>query len=274
MNSRQKRIAVISDFTGFGRCSIAVSLPILSALKCQCCPVPTAVLSNHTGFAQFFLDDYTEKMEAYIAQWHRLGLKFDGILTGFLGSEQQIAIVSDFIRRFRGPETTVFVDPVMGDNGKLYATYSPALTRRMGTLLAQGDVATPNLTEACILTGTPYDSIPYTTKTYLQLCRKIAAMGPGKIVLTGLPQREYVANFVYENGAYGYIRTKKVGVRRSGTGDVFASVVAGKMTRGAGLSESVRAAAVFLKQSLEYSEALGIPKEEGVCFEEFLTQLT
>ena len=122
-HNNQKKIALINDFTGFGRCSIAVALPVISMLKVQCCPLPTAIFSDHTGFESFFCEDFTEHMPAYAGEWEKLGLHFDGIATGFLGSARQIDIVKDFLARFKGEHTKVLVDPVMGDYGKLYPTY-------------------------------------------------------------------------------------------------------------------------------------------------------
>ena len=124
-HNNQKKIAVINDFSGFGRCSIAVALPIISAMKIQCCPVPTSIFSNHTGFSSFFYSDYTEHMDAYIDEWKKLDLQFEGICTGFLGSVKQIEIVERFLQHFKTARTTVIMDPVMGDYGKLYPTYSP-----------------------------------------------------------------------------------------------------------------------------------------------------
>ena len=112
-HNRQNKIAVINDFSGFGRCSIAVSLPIISQLRIQCCAVPTSVFSNHTGFKEYFFDDYTHNMEEYISNWKKLDLRFKGILSGFLGSKKQIEIVQDFIRDFRTDDTKVIIDPVM-----------------------------------------------------------------------------------------------------------------------------------------------------------------
>ena len=155
-HNRQKKIAVINDMSGFGRCSIAVSMPIISAMKVQCCPVPTSIFSNHTGFPEFFFEDYTAKMQPYIDNWKKLGLEFDGIQTGFLGSEQQIEIVKRFISDFRTERTTVIIDPVMGDHGKPYPTYTDELCQAMKQLVGYADILTPNLTEACILTDTPF----------------------------------------------------------------------------------------------------------------------
>ena len=153
----QKKIALINDVTGFGRCSIAVELPVISALKVQCCPLPTSVLSNHTGFDSFYFEDFTDSMPAYIAEWKKLNLKFDGICSGFLGSHRQIKIVEDFFKTFKTDENIILVDPVMGDYGKLYSTYTTQTCTEMKKLVKYADILTPNLTEACILTDEEYD---------------------------------------------------------------------------------------------------------------------
>ena len=136
----QKKIAMINDLSGYGRCSITAALPVLAALKIQCCPVPTSVLSNHTGFPVYFFDDYTDKMEPYIEKWKELGLSFDGIVSGFLGSERQIQIVKDMITEFKKPETKVIVDPIMGDHGETYATYTETMCRKMRELAEMADI--------------------------------------------------------------------------------------------------------------------------------------
>ena len=130
-HNHQKKIAVINDFCGFGRCSISVSLPIISAMKIQCCPLPTSVFSNHTGYESYYRTDYTEHMNAYMDEWEKLDLHFNGILTGYLASPEQIDIVKYFIERFKRNGTVTVVDPVMGDDGRLYPAYSPILAERM-----------------------------------------------------------------------------------------------------------------------------------------------
>ena len=126
-SARQKKIAMINDLSGYGRCSLTVAIPVISAMKVQCCPVPTSILSNHTGYPSCFFDDYTDRMPGYIEQWKKLGFSFDGIMTGFLGSREQIEIVTDFIRYFKRENTVVLVDPIMGDHGEAYARHGVAL---------------------------------------------------------------------------------------------------------------------------------------------------
>ena len=197
--NNQKKIALINDFTGFGRCSIAVALPVISMLKVQCCPLPTSIFSNHTGFPSFFFDDYTEKMIPYMEEWKKLDLKFSGISTGFLGSKEQIRIVISFLESFKTKENLVIVDPVMGDYGKTYATYTQEMCLEMKNLVSYANILTPNVTEACILTDTPYQE-KFRLKDYERMARQLSSQGPGKVVITGIVQGGFIANYCYEAG--------------------------------------------------------------------------
>ncbi|MGM9649074.1 MAG: pyridoxamine kinase [Butyricicoccaceae bacterium] len=273
-HNNQKKIAVINDFSGFGRCSIAVSMPIISAMKVQCCPVPTSIFSNHTGFESYFFEDYTPKMPAYILQWRKLGLEFEGIASGFLGSKAQIAIVQDFIKNFRTERTTVIVDPVMGDYGKAYPTYTDEMCQAMKQLVQYADILTPNLTEACILTDTPYHGGSWRIADLTELARKLSEQGPARVVITGIQQGDFVANLVYERGKQTRVlRTHRVGSDRSGTGDVFSAIIAADAVNGVAFDVSVKRASDFVKRCIQRSIELDIPKTDGVCFEEFLTTL-
>ena len=272
-HNRQKKIAVINDFCGFGRCSIATALPIISAMKIQCCPLPTSIFSNHTGYDSFFYTDYTQNMNAYIDEWVKLDLKFNGILTGFLGSPEQIDIVKRFLELFKTDDNVTVVDPVMGDNGKLYPTYSPVLAEQMASLVPCADILTPNLTEACILTKTEYKADMSETELN-NICEKLSRVGPGKIVISGLDRGEILENFVYEQGKEPQvIREHKAGPCRAGTGDVFSSIVAADVVNGIGFSDAVRHATVFIAKVLRRTAELEIPQNDGICFEEFLTEI-
>lgn len=269
----QKRIAVINDFCGFGRCSIAVSMPILSAMQIQCCPLPTAIFSNHTGFDSFYSVDYTQHMDAYIDEWVKLGLGFQGILTGFLGSPRQIQIVKRFLSVFRSDDTVTVIDPVMGDYGKLYPTYSPLLAQQMSALVPYADILTPNLTEACILTGTEYDP-GMGEEALTRICKALSDMGPKKIVISGLERGDSLENFVFETGKQSQvIRESKVGPCRSGTGDVFSSIIAGDAVLGVDFADSVAHASAFVAKALRHTVALDLPKTDGICFEQFLKEI-
>lgn len=274
IENRQKRIAVINDFSGFGRCSLTVSIPIISAMGIQCCALPTAVFSNHTGYEDYFFDDYTDKMKYYYSKWEKIGLTFDGIYTGFLGSERQVDIVSDFISRFADKNTKIIVDPVMGDDGRTYATLTPGLCRRLGVLARHSDIITPNLTEACILTSTPYSDRMTDISALLPISEKLISLGSRNIVITGIDQGNNIGNFVYnENGNYEMLSTPVSGSRRAGTGDVFASVIAADAVNGVPFEKSVQKAAEFVAKAIAASDERNIPQQDGVCFELFMKDL-
>ena len=195
---RQKRIALINDMTGFGRCSITVELPLISAMKVQACPLPTAILSVHTGFPSHYLDDYTVRMRPYMENWDENHLEFDGICTGFLGSVEQIEIVIDTIQRFKKRNTLVMLDPVMGDYGRLYSSYTQAMCKEMRRLLSYADLVTPNLTELCQLLDVPYPENGAVTDRELgEMVRKLSEQGPRQVVVTGIQEgEESIRNFV------------------------------------------------------------------------------
>lgn len=273
-HNHQKKAAVINDFSGFGRCSLAVALPILSAMKIQCCPMPTSIFSNHTGFDSYYWTDFTPHMGAYADEWDKLGLKFDAIATGFLGSVDQIRIVQDFLRRFKHGNTVVVVDPVMGDYGRLYATYSMELARAMGDLVQYADIMTPNLTELCVLTDTPYRE-KFPEEELEAMCEQLCRRGPEKIVVSGLVLDENtLGNFIYERGKAPRMLTReKIGPYRSGTGDVFASIITGCAVRGEDFEQSVRKASDYITKTIRRTVELDIPTTDGICIEEYLTDL-
>ncbi|MDO4731142.1 MAG: pyridoxamine kinase [Clostridia bacterium] len=272
-HNKQKKIAVINDLSGFGRCSISVALPIISAMKIQCCPLPTAILSNHTGFDSFYCKDFTEYMDLYIKEWVNMGLSFNAILTGFLGSVDQISIVKNFLNIFKNKNNFTIIDPVMGDYGKLYQTYSVELANKMKDLVPYADILTPNLTEACILTKTDYK--PYMSEKELaHLCEEMSKMGCRKIVISGLEKDDNLENFVYEDGYNPKIvKVHKVGICRSGTGDVFSSIIAADTVNGVDLLSSVAHACEFIEKTLKKTVELDLPITDGICFEEFLTDI-
>ena len=274
---RQKKIALINDITGFGRCSVAVELPIISALKIQACPLPTAILSVHTGFDNYFIDDYTDRMQRYIDSWKLNKLEFDGIATGFLGSESQIAIVNSFIEENLG--SFVMIDPVMGDHGRLYASYNKSMCVKMRDLLKYADLVTPNLTEACELLGIAYPSTGIVSDSILAtMATNIAARTRGhRVVITGVTldtdDGRSITNFVFDNGDVKLVTAHKLGSDRSGTGDVFFAVLAGSIINGEDLINATRKAANFVTRCIALAEELSLPWNYGLPFEEFLTGL-
>lgn len=273
-HNNQKKIAVINDISGFGRCSITVALPIISHMKLQCCPLPTSIFSNHTGYENYFFDDYTKNMREFILNWKKLDLEFEGIATGFLGSKEQIQIVEEFIREFRTERTKVIIDPVMGDNGKLYPTYTEEMRQEMKKLVSYSDILTPNLTECCFLTDTPYRATGWSKKELFEMAEKLSSVGADKIVISGISMGNYLGNVVFEsNGTKELIRTKRVANERAGTGDIFASIIAADCVNQVDFTQSVRKAVRFIKDSMIITNQKGIPSEDGLCFEEILYRL-
>lgn len=273
-HNRQRKAAVINDFSSFGRCSLAVTLPILSALKVQCCSVPTAVFTNHTGFPKFSWTDYTDHMDDYIRDWQAIGLGFDAIATGFLGSVRQIDFVKRFVEAFRTPGTLVVVDPVMGDYGRLYPTYDRSLAESMRELLDVADVLTPNLTEACVLASRPYDPA-ISDEELASLCEELTSRRATRCVVSGLTRGSDLVNFIYERGAKPQLYAMpKLGPDRSGTGDVFSSVIVGDLVRGKAFAEAVRHAADFVSHAVARTIELDLPATDGLAIEEVLGELT
>ena len=272
------RVAAIHDMSGFGRCSLTVAIPILSAMGLQCCPLPTAFLSTHTGgFEGFTFLDMTDEMPKVARHWKSLDLGFQAIYSGFLGSERQIGMVADFIRDFRSPETIVVIDPVMGDHGKVYQTYTPAMCAGTARLARQADVITPNLTEAALLLDMPYEALPSGEAGCREIVERLSLEGQRSVVLTGAscePDLTGAMCFDAGTGRTEAVQTRRVPLEFHGTGDVFTSVLTGALVRGASLPEAARQAVEFVRACAERTALEALPMREGVDFEPLLGLLT
>lgn len=272
------RVAAIHDMSGFGRCSLTVAIPVLSAMGVQCCPLPTAFLSTHTGgFTGFTFLDMTEEMPKVAAHWQELDLRFHAIYSGFLASERQIGIVSDFIRTFRRSDTLVVIDPVMGDDGKAYQTYTSALCSGMTHLAELADVITPNLTEAAFLLGRPYDQLPQEEDGLQELVRELGLHGRRSVVLTGVslsPGKTGAMCFDAKTSRTETVQVDMIAHPLLGTGDIFASVLTGALVRGDTLFSAAAQAADFVRACAVHTAAQDLPLREGVDFEPMLGLLT
>ena len=276
-------VAAIHDLSCFGRCALTVVLPTLSSMGLQAIPIPTALLSTHTGgFEAPYFRDLTDSMPKIIEHFSDLGLKFDAIYTGFLGSEEQIDIVSEFISRFADDSTLVLVDPVMGDDGELYSTYTPAMRERMYELCRHADIITPNLTEACFLCGVPYEDVSHMSEQEAagfaqELSERLSSLGCDKTVITGIPHGENMFGTYGRRAGdtKGYMYSvERVCRSYPGTGDLFASVLLGKLLGGVDFEASISFASDFICRVMKYSSEFPTQLRNGVAFEPFLGELS
>ena len=271
------RVAAIHDMSGFGRCSLTVAIPVLSAMGTQCCPLPTAFLSTHTGgFEGFTFLDMTGEMPKAAAHWKALGLEFSAIYSGFLGSARQIGIVEDFIRDFRRPGTIVVVDPVMGDDGQAYQTYTPEMCAGMARLAEKADVITPNLTEAAFLLGRKPEELPTGRAGLAQIAEALSLHGRRSVVLTGASLSPGMTGAMCYDALTGLteaVQTEAVPRRLLGTGDVFASVLTGALVKGRPLTAAARQASEFVRECALRTAQQDLPPREGVDFEPLLWKL-
>jgi len=271
------RVAAIHDLSGFGRCSLTIVMPTLSAMGVQCCPLPTAYLSTHTGgFTGNTFLDLTDQMAPVTAHWRSCGITFDAVYTGFMGSREQMALTEEFIRAFR--PCLAVVDPVMGDGGKTYRTYTPDMCRAMGQLAEQADVITPNRTEAAILLGMAYGDLRLDTEAD---CRRwaeaLSLEGRRSVVLTGASpeNREQAGAVCFEraSGRTEFAAAPLAPGKFHGTGDLFASVLTGALVLGRPLVEAAQLAADFTSLCAFRTGQQGLPVREGLDFEPLLWRL-
>lgn len=269
------RIAAIHDLSCFGRCSLTIALPVLSAMGCQCCPLPTALLSAHTGFPGNTFLDLTVEMGRIAEHWAAMDLQFDAIYSGFLGSADQVDTVARFFDTFKKSDTAVIVDPVMGDHGTAYRTCTPELCRGMRVLAENSDVITPNLTEAALLLDRPYEEIRQSDA--YEVVRRLSLGGRRSVVLTGYSSESGQTGalcFDRDSGESKAVQTPREPQDFSGTGDLFASVLAGGVARGVPLFQAAQAAADFVRDCIARTLAEGLTEQDGVDFEPLLGQLT
>ena len=272
------RVVAIHDLSCLGRCALTAVIPVLSALGAQAVPVPTAILSTQTdGFEGLFFRDLNREMDEITNHFSRLSLSFDAIYSGFLGSVEQIERVIAFTERF--PSRLVLVDPVMGDDGALYQTFTPDLVAGMKRLCRHADLITPNYTEACFLTGTPYRPTDDMSAEELnallsELGDKLLALGPGRIVITGIITEDKVRTVDFDGTQTFVCDRPRLTARYPGTGDIFASTLLGKLLAGKDFRTAVEEACAFVSHTIAYTLAAPeTPRREGVLLEGCLGEL-
>ncbi|MBQ8202720.1 MAG: pyridoxamine kinase [Clostridia bacterium] len=265
----QKRVAAIHDISCFGKCSITVALPLISAAGIETAVIPTAVLSTHTaGFKDYTFRDLTEDIIPVAKHWKSEGITVDAVYSGYLGSKEQIDLVGEAVDYMKNDDTIFVVDPVMADHGVLYGGFAPDFPLEMKRLCAKADVITPNITEACFMTGTEYKSAPYEKEYIENLVMALSKITNGKIVLTGVAFNEQeMGAACYENGKIEYIFSKKVDAMYHGTGDIFTSVLTAAILRGKTLSSSAQLASDFTADCIKLTKESYPEMTYGVNFE-------
>ena len=274
MKSVVPRVAAVHDMSCFGRCSLTVIIPVLSCMGIQVCPLPTAILSTHLGgFTDLAFCDFTDHMPAFFHHWKAEGITFDCIYSGFIASEAQMDVVHHFIDEFSENSPLVIIDPVMGDNGKLYSTYTPNMQEKMKTLIQKANVITPNYTEACFLLGETYEGNGCEKEQIKDWLMRLADFGPDIVVMTGIPfNKEKILNIGYDQrkDAFWEVTNDYIPAHYPGTGDIFASVLAGGLLKGENLPVAMKRAANFVALAIKASFEAGTPTREGVMLETVL----
>lgn len=276
MTDRSPRVAAIHDLSGFGRCSLSVIIPILAAMGVQTCPVPTAVLSTHTGgFGEPVMRDLADFVPACLEHWRKLKIEFDCIYSGFLASENQALDVGEYIKSW--PGALAVVDPVMGDNGKSYRTVTPQLISKMCGLVKEADLITPNLTEACILLGDAFVTTALGRDKARSMLVRLSEKGPNFVVITGaavVPGKISNIGYDREHNAFWRVDCKFLPVSYPGTGDIFASVLVGGLLTGDSLPTAMARASKFVEIAVATAYGYNCEPREGVMLEKSIPWLT
>lgn len=280
-----KKIAVINDLSGFGRCSLTAAISAISVMGVQPCPLPTAILSAQTGYPSYYCDDYTDKMEYFRQEWEKMGAHFDGIYTGYLASEAQGEHIFRFLDTFYKEGTFLLVDPVMGDEGRVYAMFTDGLLNRMKELAVRADIITPNLTELCLLTDTDFQeirnlaSVSALRNAVEEMAQEMIQKGPRTVVTTGIwfldetDGKKKVGNLAVTEKESCFSSFPYIGGSFSGTGDLFASVIAGGTARGDHIFQVIDLAGEFIECAMKDSVMDQVERNDGANYEKYLGML-
>lgn len=274
------RVAAIHDLCGYGKCSLGVAIPVLSAAGCDVCPVPTGLFSSHTAFPGWYMHDTTDILADYLAAWQGIGVELDAVYSGFLGAPEQVDIIKQVWDTY--PDALRVVDPVMADHGKVYPTYTPELCDAMAELACGADVLTPNLTEAAIILGEPigeeWGGTDIPDEEAHRLVRALLDKGAKHVVLKGVKRagESVVRNFVGSQGATDIVEVSNeyLPYLLHGTGDVYASCLLAALMAGRTLEEAVAFAGDFVHDAMIVSAEQPHFQERGVSFEPLLGKVT
>lgn len=263
------RVAAVHDMCGYGKCSLGVAIPVLSAAGIDVCPVPTALFSAHTKFPTFYMHDTTEMLNGYLDAWREEHIELDGIYCGFLGSAEQVDVIQRLYREY--PQALRIVDPVMGDGGAQYPTYTDELCRAMAALVDGADVLTPNLTEASILSGIPYQGQDVDTAFVQRNADALLAVGARAIVIKGIVHagepiiRNYIATA--DEPQVIEVSSELLPYMLHGTGDLFASALTAAIYAGHDLRDAVSFAGELVRDAMRITREQPDFEMRGVSFE-------
>ena len=270
-----KRVLTVQDISCLGKCSATIALPVISAMGVETVILPTALLSTHTMFKNFTWKDLTDQIRPITAHWLQEKVRFDAIYTGYLGTIGQISLMEELFSSFRTPDTCIVVDPVMGDNGRLYTGFDEAYAKKNAELCGCADIIVPNITEAAIMTGTPYRE-EYGEDYIRGLLQRLAELGPKIAVLTGVslsPGRTGVMGLDTSTGEYFLYQNRKIDVNYHGTGDLFSAVCVGGMMRGLSWQKAMELAADHTAFTIDVTRKNKTSSWYGVDFEETIPAL-
>lgn len=263
------RVAAVHDMCGYGKCSLGVAIPVLSAAGIDVCPVPTALFSAHTKFPTFYMHDTTEMLNGYLDAWREEHIELDGIYSGFLGSAEQVDVIQRLYREY--PQALRIVDPVMGDGGAQYPTYTDELCRAMAALVDGADVLTPNLTEASILSGIPYQGQDVDTAFVQRNADALLAVGARAIVIKGIVHagEPIIRNYIATAGEPQVIEVSSelLPYMLHGTGDLFASALTAAIYAGHDLRDAVSFAGELVRDAMRITREQPDFEMRGVSFE-------
>lgn len=278
INGRIKKIAAVHDLSGVGRVSLTAVIPILSSMGFQVCPLPTAVLSNHTQYPDYSLLDLTEEMQRIVEKWKKMDVHFDTFYSGYLASSRQIKIVEDLIVYFRRPSDLVVVDPVMGDNGKLYVGMGQDMVEEMKEFIRYADVITPNLTEMFLLLGEPEIPDVLTDQILKAGLKSLSDKGPEIVIVTSVPVADnphLTSVYAYNRigGRFWKVTCPYLPAHYPGTGDAFTSVITGALMQGDSLPIALDRATQFILQGIRATFGYEYNNLEGIMLEKVLHNL-
>ncbi|MBQ9021398.1 MAG: bifunctional hydroxymethylpyrimidine kinase/phosphomethylpyrimidine kinase [Eggerthellaceae bacterium] len=264
------RIAAVHDLCGYGKCSLGVAIPVLSAAGCDVCPVPTGLFSSHTAFPGWYMHDTTAILPDYLDAWSGIGVDIDAVYSGFLGAPEQVDIIRSIYESY--PDALRVVDPVMADHGKVYPTYTPELVDAMGSLAEGADILTPNLTEAAIILGREWTGADISEDGVRNIIEGLRNRGAKNVVLKGIEHGDgLIHNYVWGEAAEFFETTNpKLPYMLHGTGDLFASALLAAVMAGRGLEDATSFAADFTAEAMVVSAKQPDFENRGVSFEPLL----